>query len=1303
MKTEENIKENIYKADSIFVMVVLFMAVLFFYSSCTNKKESVTEQGNIKKTDTIISPTTVIISNPKIVVLDTCPLPQKITIPTTVNDQSIRLKNGTTVKLAPAEVKPAGFLIQMQNYTSEHGLALETIICAFLDKKGNLWFGTYGGGASRYDGKSFTNFTVENGLTSNLVNDITNDKDGNIWFCTEGEGISKYDGKTFTNYTTVQGLCDNLANSILVDKSGNVWIGTNTGISKYDLKKALNPCNQKKCGHNLNILKDLEQHNKQIAKSFTNYKIPQILPHTFIASMVEDKDNNIWFCTNGDGLYKYNGKSFTHFTTAQGLVKNNISCSLKDRKGNLWFGSPDSGISCFNGKNFTNFTTEKGVLNNPILKIAEDRDGTIWFGTGGGGALYYDGKSFGSITTKEGLANNTVNSVTEDQTGAIWFGTEGGGLSRFVGKSLIHFTDKQGIVNNTVWGILEDKNKNIWFGTSGGGVSRYNGNRIDALVKESKTKYGTKHTLDQTDKNFTNFTTSQGIVHNVILTILEDQLGKIWFGGHGGGVSRYDGKSFTNFTKDQGLVHISIRHILLDKRGNIWFGTTKGVSRYDGNRVEAIVRGDKVPLQEQKDLKKIKGKFVKTFTNFTTDDGLSDNLIRCIAEDRKGNIWFGTNSGGLSRYDGNRIDAIENGKIMSMQDTQDLKKVNGKFVKTFTNFKTDQGLPNNCVLSITEDKMGNIWIGTLGGGLSRYDGKSFITYSTQNGLPDIVISQIKMVQRGNIAIGTNFGLAILTAFILKDKTKTKESALPPQNNMSNKALKNYAPVFEIYNSANGYPVKDINTGQNAMYEDSNNMLWIGTGSYKTALIRFDYTSIKKSKLPPRIYIQAVKINDEKICWNDLLPTDSVQKGRFTNNNKEKPTNITEEVTTFGRELSKTERDSMRKKFGDIRFDDIAPFYPLPVNLVLPYNDNNITFDFAAIEPSRPFLVRYQYILEGNDNVWRPITEKTTVSFGNISEGTYTFKLKAKSPDGIWSTPIEYTFKVLPPLYRSWWAYTLYSFMIFFLFYGIFRWRTHSLLRNKELLEQTIVDRTKELQKSSEELQKSTEELEATNKELEAFSYSVSHDLRAPLRAVIGYSKILEDNFGQKLDVDGRSTLNAILNNSKKMNQLIDDLLTFSKSGKAEMMTTEIDMSALVKSVIEEEMIGNANETDFTVNEILPVKGTQNLIKQVWINLISNAIKYSSHKAKPIIEIGSFIKNNNTVYFVKDNGAGFDMQYYDKLFGVFQRLHSEEEFEGTGIGLAIVQKIINRHNGKVWAESKLDEGSCFYFSLPIINS
>ncbi|MCX2452106.1 ATP-binding protein [Pedobacter sp. PLR] len=231
----------------------------------------------------------------------------------------------------------------------------------------------------------------------------------------------------------------------------------------------------------------------------------------------------------------------------------------------------------------------------------------------------------------------------------------------------------------------------------------------------------------------------------------------------------------------------------------------------------------------------------------------------------------------------------------------------------------------------------------------------------------------------------------------------------------------------------------------------------------------------------------------------------------------------------------------------------------------------------------------------------------------------------------------------------------------------------------------------------------TAQLESVNKELESFSYSVSHDLRAPIRAINGYTKIIVEDYGDLLDADGIKILQSIINNSKKMGELIDDLLAFSKLGRKQVTVSEIEMNDLVRTV-KNEFVFEENERipEFIVGELPRAQGDKSLIKQVWINLISNGIKYSRHKEKTRIEIGAYQEDQHIVYYVKDGGAGFDMEYYDKLFGVFQRLHSQEEFEGTGIGLAIVHRIVQRHQGKVWAESTLDEGSCFYFSLLRVN-
>ncbi|MBI4645747.1 MAG: PAS domain-containing protein, partial [Bacteroidia bacterium] len=350
--------------------------------------------------------------------------------------------------------------------------------------------------------------------------------------------------------------------------------------------------------------------------------------------------------------------------------------------------------------------------------------------------------------------------------------------------------------------------------------------------------------------------------------------------------------------------------------------------------------------------------------------------------------------------------------------------------------------------------------------------------------------------------------------------------------------------IEIYNSSTGYPVKDVNGGSanGAMLIDSKGILWAGTGAEKTALVRMDYNAIHRNDKPPVVIIQNMKVHNENICWYNLqsskekderekvkgksfkskgadslsvAPTfrsgvnkDSLNSQGFSPLTKEDSLAIiNEEILTFGRTLSDHERDTMRYKFAGIKFDGITRFYPLPENLVLPYKHNNITFEFAAVEPARPYLVKYQYMLEGYDADWNPVTNKTSATFGNIWEGTYTFKIRAlftgpgcrdampgvsgnhgrKASPGVsgnqWSEPVVYTFKVLPPWYRTWWMYGAYALFLVAGCWLLVKWRERKLKREKQMLEQKVKERTAEVVQQKEELQSQKDAIEEKNEEL----------------------------------------------------------------------------------------------------------------------------------------------------------------------------------------------------------------------------
>ena len=1198
MKRQKMIKFSlkffqVHYLSALFIVTILFINSLFF--SCSNKKSNVEspEKSIHNQKDSIVAPIIVLIKNPILVKTDTCPKPATITIP----------KNLKKV--------PAQFIPYMQNYDTEQGLSCSAITSgdksSICDSKGNLWFGTAGGGASRYDGKSFINFTTSQGLANLYVYCILEDRVGNIWFGTEG-GASCYDGESFTNYTTKQGLASDLVYCIMQDKAGNLLFGTNKGVSRY---------------------KDGQ---------ITNFTSSQLFANKTVSSIIEDKAGNMWFGTTTAGLFRYNGKTFKNFTTNQKLANNCINCIMQDKKGDLWFGT-SVGVSKYDRNTFTNYTTIQGLTNNSVNCITEDKTGTLWFGTDCGVSRFNESEiqsktgSFTNFTTTQGLENNCVNSITEDQTGYLWFGTVGNGISRYDGNAFTNSTSAQGLVNNAVWSIHEDRTGNIWFGTNKG-LSRFDGHY------------------------YTNYTASQGFFNNVFNSIAEDKSENTWFGTDKG-VIRFDGHTFYRYTKAQGLIHNVILSIVEDNTGNIWFGTSVGLSCYNG----------------------------KNFINYTTAQGLVNNNINCITKDKKGNLWLAT-AGGVSRY-------------------------NGKY---FTNYTTAQGLPNNTILTITEDKAGNLWIGTAGGGISRYDGKTFLNFTTVQGLADNSICAIVQDQKGILWIGTNQGLSGLFFQTTGLQNKTGRSLIPAGLlKASNEKLRTYRPIWEIYNTKTGYPlIRDVNGGSNngAMICDNKGIIWIGTGNEKTALVRFDYHSVLKNKQPLSLNLQSIKVNNENICWHNLLNPVSAdrEKNRLAIQN--------EELLTFDKTLSDTELIAMRRKFGDIRFDSISKFYPIPLNLILPYTHNNITFVFNAVLPSRHYQVHYQYMLEGYDKNWSPLTGRTNATYGNIFEGTHTFRLRAVSPEGIWSNPITYTFKVLPPWYRTWWLFSITMLLLLVIVYLLYYIRFSYYRKHDIELSELVKERTSELEKSNElliekqnliklqsdKLQETNQQLVASNSSKDKFFSIIAHDLRNPFNTLMGFSDaLLKDLENYSLD-DAKEILNMMNSTSKMGSDLLENLLLWSRAetGRIPYEPVSLNLNSIAESNIHF-MSAQAQMKNIQVdNEIDPailVMADENMLNTILRNLISNAIKFTYKNGHIVIK--ARLVRPNIEIAVWDNGVGISESNLKRMFQIkstISTLGTSSE-SGTGLGLILCKEFVEKHGGKIWVESEFNKGSEFKFTLP----
>jgi len=889
----------------------------------------------------------------------------------------------------------------------------------------------------------------------------------------------------FTTFTSEDGLTmDGISfgqNTLFVDNTNKIWFATQGGgVCKYDGENFTTYTTKHGLSSNsiLCVYQDRTENLwfgtfgggvcKYDGKNFSAYTTEHGLASNSVLCITEDDSGNLWMGTDR-GVSKYNGEKFTNITTDQGLAHKYINCITKDKKGNIWIGTDGGGISKYNtnktNNHFTTFTTNQGLLNNKVLSITTDENGNIWAGTKNG-LSKFDGHSFTNFTTLQGLAYNHVLSIFPDQDGNIWIGTYGGGVSRYNGETFTNFTTDQGLPNNSILCIDQDKNGNLWMGTSGGGVSRYNGKSFTSFTSNEGLASKSVTTVNQDSydniwvgtfgggiskyngKSITTYTTKQGLPSNSILSVTPDQNGNIWIGTFNDGICFFDGENFTTYTTSQGLYNNSIRNITLDKSGNIWIGTGKGVMKFNG----------------------------ESFITFTTKQGLVNNSIRTIFQDNSGNIWIGTD-GGVSIYDG----------------------------KSFTNFNTDQGLSNNSVFCIDQDQKGNLWMGTYGGGLNiltqneikkinfknstpkKSDSQivKFITLTVSNGLPDNGISAIRFNSKGDAIIGTNYGIYVISNHEVNQITNNKISNLGK--------LKG-----ETFNQFNGYNIKDVNTGTNngAILIDKQDKIWVGHSN--KGITRVDLNALNKNPIPPIVALKNLQLKNEDICYYSLnTQTDSLTLSQ-------------QEISTYKKILTQQERDSIQHYYKGVKFDSISKWYPLPQNLVLPYKHNALTFEYNAIETDRNFMVNYQYMLKGSNNDWGPITKKKEATYTNLTEGKYTFLLRAQSPWEVWSTPIEFSFTILPPWYRTWWAYLGYLVISILTIWSLVNMQTKKLKQRQAELEVEVENATKEITKTLKVVEQQKEKVEEAHKEI---TDSINYAERIQ-RSFLATDDMLTENLGE---------------------------------------------------------------------------------------------------------------------------------------------------------------------------------------------
>ncbi|MBN4065952.1 hypothetical protein JYT51_01305 [Candidatus Amoebophilus asiaticus] len=594
-------------------------------------------------------------------------------------------------------------IFNFRNYSVEHGLAQSQVLSICEDSKGYLWVGTYGGGVSKFDGKTFVRFSDKEGLPNNIVYSIIEDKAGTIWMGTYGGGVCKFDGDTFVVYSENEGLGNNRVLCLTEDRTGDLWIGTyGGGLNRLDLPI-----------------------QKNVRKQIRNFTVRDGLINNIVRSVSEDRNGNLWIGTDG-GLSKMvrngkSGSSFINFNTENGLSNNRILSIVEGKSGDLWLGTLGGGLNLFDGEKFTPITEKDGLPSRFIMALLSDQAGNLWIGTYGNGIYYLSNEnihhfsadalkqnfSFKNFTEENGLANNIVNTISEDKSGNIWIGTDGGGLSLYNGEAFVHYSN---IIKGATVSILQDRSGNLWLGTYGNGVIKFNpedveeslliytkkngltNNNIWSLYEDSFERiwFGTGGNglciYDPTKQTIIPF--ENGLQNSTVMAILEDAKGNMWFGTNRGGVTKYDGTYFSHYNIEN-LNENEVKTIIEDKSGNLWFGTSGGgLSKYDGS----------------------------TFTNYTIMNGLSSNTVMALLEDSLGNIWVGTYGGGISI-----LKMAENFKTDNNTQSQDpilrsqtrvyIEKTKAEFSE-WKYITTNDGLNDNSVVLMTFDENWNVWAGT---------------------------------------------------------------------------------------------------------------------------------------------------------------------------------------------------------------------------------------------------------------------------------------------------------------------------------------------------------------------------------------------------------------------------------------------------------------------------------------------------------------------------------------------------------------------------------------------------------------
>lgn len=804
--------------------------------------------------------------------------------------------------------------------------------------------------------------------------------------------------------------------------------------------------------------------------SFIHFGIEQGLAQSQVQTVTQDDDGNLWVGTLS-GLTRYNGRTFKTFTKKDSLAEDWITSVFEDKEGNLWFGHWAGGVSRYNfeQKKFQDLGLEEYTRFKTVTNIFQDKSGKFWISTEGSGIFLFEpvsGKMI-ALSKRDGLTSDNVYQVVQDNTGIIWIATDKGITlydPRYDIASLSSFNSidsKKGLISNHVTSLTLVNRNEMWIGTAEAGV----------MVVAVPDDFSMKDPSRLFERPPFLLNEQNSLASNFINVIYEDRLHRIWIGTTGGGVTQFvpfasgdrsealqKGISNTYSTR-QGLDYFNVNDVFEDIEGNIWIATDLGLNQYRGER----------------------------FQVYDESDSLVNNLVWAVLSDREGAIWVGTNDG-ASKISFSRSDD------------------NGKLRHTIRNYHIRDGLSSNVVLSLFEDKDGDIWLGTAYGGVCRLDRSSggMTCYSRADGLAGDVVYAISQDSKGNMWFGTKEGASRFDAVTGAFRNYTTSDGLGGNNvyrifrdSKGNMWFGALGGVLSLYDGSSFKRFEESDGISHrfilSITEDQSGNLWFG--AYGGGLYRYDGKDFKNYTISDGMTTDSPYslVADNKgniwIGHNRGIDKLNLKTGKFSFYGKQEgfpgvETNPNASTidkngniwfgTIMGAVKFNPAEDKPNTVEPKIYLTGLKVFMRdtiFPHDATFSYDENHLTFNFVGVSLTSPEKVLYQYKLEGFDKDWSPgYTSLNEAVYSNIPPGTYTFMVRAANNDGLWtSEPVKYKFIVKPPFWQTAMFYIVMAVFILFLLYGADKIRTKNLKSAKRKLEENVRERTAELALKNAEL------------------------------------------------------------------------------------------------------------------------------------------------------------------------------------------------------------------------------------------